>query len=242
VPLQAEQSIRYANNARGGEFRHFKLPNPVQGWYLFRKSWWVTKHLLLLTSFLTRQLKWYFETARKSTNHGKSTRVSRYRIPCSETFVTVLALPIISVCPVKRPKLDSAGKKYSFKQEKELMRDKIRTALRIAVYYRYHNLCIGSFGLGPGFRNPTEEVALMWRQAFLEDDEFKNHFEDVVFAFENPEGPGATVSSSSSKSSKSSSSKTSSSKSTAASDLEIFKHVFKPMNIHGAFKPKPHRG
>ncbi|KAF4624801.1 hypothetical protein G7Y89_g13368 [Cudoniella acicularis] len=154
-----------------------------------------------------------------------------------ESWQEYKALPIISVCPVRRPKLDNSGKKYSFKQEKELMRDKIRTALRIAVYYNYSNICIGSFGLGPNFRNPTEEIALMWRDAFLKDPEFQNHFEDVVFAFENPEGPGAASSSSKSSSSKSSSSKSStSSKSAAVSDLEIFKHVFKPMNIHGAFK------
>lgn len=116
------------------------------------------------------------------------------------------------------------------------MRDKIRTVLRIAIYYGYHNLCIGTFGLGPGFRNPPEEVASMWRDAFLKDPEFQNHFSDVVFAFQNPEGPNAASSSSSKSSSKSSSSKSSSSKSTATSDLEIFKQVFKPANIHGAFK------
>ncbi|KAG9235315.1 hypothetical protein BJ875DRAFT_276783 [Amylocarpus encephaloides] len=143
-------------------------------------------------------------------------------------------LPVISVCPVKRPKLDSSGKKYSFKQEKELMREEIKAVLRIAVYYRYHNLCIGNFGLGPGFRNPAEEVALMWRDAFLQDPEFQGHFEGVVFAFENPEGPG--VASGSSKTASKSTTKSSTPKCNAASDLEIFKHVFKPMNIHGAFK------
>jgi len=155
-----------------------------------------------------------------------------------------LALPVISVCPVKRPKLDSAGAKYSFSQEKELMRDKIRTALRIAVYYGHHNLVIGAFGLGPGFRNPPEEVAKMWRDAFIKDPEFQGHFQDIIFAFEDPEGPGAATSSSSksssktsSKSSSSKSSSSSSSKSCAASDLAIFKHVFKPMNIHQAYQP-----
>ncbi|TVY23700.1 hypothetical protein LHYA1_G007841 [Lachnellula hyalina] len=144
-------------------------------------------------------------------------------------------VPVISVCPVKRPKLDTSGKKYSFKQEKEVMRDKIRTVLRIAIYYGYCNLVIGTFGLGPGFRNPPEEVASMWRDAFLKDPEFRNHFQDVVFAFQNPEGPNAPSSSSSKSSSKSSKS-SSASKSTASSDLEIFRHVFKPANIHGAFK------
>lgn len=156
-----------------------------------------------------------------------------------ETWSEMKALPIISVCPVKRPKLDSSGKKYSFKQEKELMRDKIRTALRIAVYYGHTKLCIGTFGLGPGFRNPTEEVALMWRDALLRDPEFVGHFEDVVFAFDAPEGVASPSSSSKSSSSKSKSSSSSSGKSSVAADLDIFRHVFSPSNIHGAFKA-PH--
>ncbi|KAH6694216.1 hypothetical protein BKA61DRAFT_259536 [Leptodontidium sp. MPI-SDFR-AT-0119] len=153
------------------------------------------------------------------------------------------SLPIISICPVKRPKLDSSEKKYSFKQEKELMRDKIRTALRIAVYYRHINLVIGTFGLGPGFRNPTEEVALMWRDALLKDPEFVGHFRDVVFAFDPPEGVAAAGSSSSKASSSKSSSKSpskssssSSSKSSVVADLDIFRHIFKPAVVHDAFK------
>jgi hypothetical protein len=145
--------------------------------------------------------------------------------------VTYAVLPVISVCPVKRPKLDSSGKKYSFKQEKELMRDKIRTALRIAIYYGYPNLCIGSFGLGPGFRNPPEEVANMWKDTFLRDPEFVGHFHDVVFAFE----PECLLASSSSKSSSKSSKSSSKSTSSSARDIDVFRDVFNPSKIHGAF-------
>lgn len=155
---------------------------------------------------------------------------------------------------MKRPKLDNSGKKYSFKQEKELMRDKIVTALRIAVHYRYKRLCIGAFGLGAGFRNPPEEVAIMWREVLTKDEEFIGQFDDVVFAFEASEGPGAasssysssskTASSKSSSSSKGSSSPKSSScssKSSTSSDLDIFRHVFKPSVVHeGAFKTPVH--
>lgn len=151
-----------------------------------------------------------------------------------EPWQEMKALPIISVCPVKRPKLDTSGTKYSFKQEKELMRDKIRTALRIAVYYGHTKLCIGTFGLGPGFRNPPEEVALMWRDAFLRDSEFVGHFEDVVFAFDAPECTASMSSSSKSSSSKPKSSFPS--KSSVAADLDIFRQVFKPSVIHDAFK------
>lgn len=157
------------------------------------------------------------------------------------------AVPIISVCPVKRPKLDSAGRKYSFDQEKELMRDKIKTALRIARFYGHVDLCIGNFGLGPGFRNPVEEVAKLWRHSLMRDEEFIGVFRDVVFAFCDPEGvagsPSSGKSSSSHGSSKSSGSKSSSSKSSssssssskgssAASDLAVFMDVFKPSKVN----------
>ena len=127
------------------------------------------------------------------------------------------------------------------------MRDKIRTSLRIAIYYGYYNLCIGNFGLGPGFKNPPEEVATMWKDAFLKDPEFKGHFQDIVFAFEPPEGTSSRSNSSakasSSKSSpkgssSSKSSTTSSSSSSSSSDLDIFRHVFKPAVIHDAFRAR----
>lgn len=166
----------------------------------------------------------------------------------------VLGLPVISVCPVKRPKLKDHDTKYAFKDEKELMRDKLRTALRIAIYYGYTNLCIGTFGLGSGFGNPPEEVARMWRDLFLKDSEFVGHFNDVVFAFESCEGPiGASSSSSSSSRSSSSkhsakhsskhsssSSSSSSSSNSVASILEVFKHVFSPAVIHDDYKESTH--
>lgn len=124
------------------------------------------------------------------------------------------------------------------------MKEKIRTALRIAIWYGYERLCIGTFGLGPGFRNPVEEVALMWRDVLLHESEFKGHFQDIVFAFEAPEGPESLVSTNSKAQSKAQSkpgSKTStkssaSAKSTVSADLEVFKFVFKPANVHDAFK------
>lgn len=137
------------------------------------------------------------------------------------------------------------------------MRDKMVAALRIAVYYGHENLVIGTWGLGPGFRNPAEEVAMLWRDVLLFDDEFKGRFHDIVFAFEACEGAeaaAASPSSSSKHSSKSgssskSASKTSSSKSAApkgplsstgiagsfALELDVFRHIFKPAVIHDTF-------
>jgi len=176
-------------------------------------------------------------TGQTNTSPGRNTKV-RQPVALESMKLTVPGLPIISVCPVKRPKLNGSGKKYSFQDEKELMKDKLRTALRIAVYYGYPNICIGTFGLGSGFGNPPEEVAIMWRDLFLKDPEFVGHFNDVVFAFEPPEGPlgASSSSSSSSKSSSKHSSSSSSSRSSVSSALDIFKHAFKPSVIHEAYK------
>jgi hypothetical protein len=183
---------------------------------------------------------------------GRNIKVRSFSVKsaCKSVEADILALPVISVAPVKRPKLKDNDKKYCFKDEKELMRDKLRTALRIAVYYGYVNLCIGTFGLGSGFGNPPEEVARMWRDLFLKDPEFVGHFNDVVFAFEPPEGPGGASSSSHSSSRgssskhsskhSSSSSSSSSPKTSETSNLEVFKHVFSPSVIHDDYKGSKH--
>lgn len=150
-------------------------------------------------------------------------------------LTTNLALPIISVPTVKRPKLDSSGKKYSFKTERELMKASIKTALRIAIYYGYDKIVIGTFGLGPGFKNPPEEVANIWRELLVRDNEFNQQFSAIIFSFEPCEGPGGSSSSPSS-SSKSSKSSSSSSKTSFTHELDIFRQTFKPANLHGAFK------
>ena len=94
-------------------------------------------------------------------------------------------LPVISVAPVRRPKLDETGSYYSFAQEKELMREKMRTVLRIASWVGNESICIGAFGIGPIFRNPVGEVASMWRKLLFDEEEFKGVFTDVVFCIEN---------------------------------------------------------
>lgn len=94
-------------------------------------------------------------------------------------------LPVISVAPVRRPKLDETGTNYSFAQEKELMREKMRSVLRIAAYCGFTSICIGAFGVGPIFRNPVGEVARMWRRLLFDEEEFRGVFTDVAFAIEN---------------------------------------------------------
>lgn len=127
------------------------------------------------------------------------------------TFNEIASLPVISVAPVRRPKLDETGTTYSFAQEKELMMEKMRAVLRIASYCGHRNLVLGAFGLGPIFRNPAAEVARIWRRLLFEEEEFHGAFQDVVFAIDSSM-VGAPAKS-------------------CLSDLETFKREFDPSKI-----------
>lgn len=127
------------------------------------------------------------------------------------TFQEIEKLPVISVAPVRGPRLDETGSSYSFEQEKELMKDKMRTVLRIAAYCGHRSLVIGAFGLGPIFRNPGREVAKMWRKLLYDDEEFRGVFTDVVFAIDsNMVGPPAKA---------------------GVSDVDIFREELDPSTI-----------
>jgi uncharacterized protein (TIGR02452 family) len=99
------------------------------------------------------------------------------------------SLPVISVAPIRRPKLDASGQEYSFTQEKELMKEKIRTVLRIAAAWRHRDLCVGAFGAGPAFRNPVNQLARMWRDILFVEAEFKGAFRSIVFAIDSEDSP-----------------------------------------------------
>ncbi len=99
------------------------------------------------------------------------------------------SLPVISVAPVRRPKLDESGKRYSFSQEKELMLEKMRTVLRIAAMFNHSSIVMGAFGVGHVFRNPPREVARMWKQLLFREEEFNGVFANIVFAIQTSQ-PG----------------------------------------------------
>jgi len=60
-------------------------------------------------------------------------------------------ISVISAAAVKRPKVDETGMFYSFIEEKELQKEKMKTILRIAAQNGHINLVLGGFGsCGPG--------------------------------------------------------------------------------------------
>lgn len=96
------------------------------------------------------------------------------------------SLPVCSVPPTRWPKLTNGGTTYSFADERELVKDKMRGALRICVYNGGHNIVIGDFGLGNSYRNPPQELAELWREVLLYDPELRGRISCVAFVFEDP--------------------------------------------------------
>ncbi|KAI0009660.1 hypothetical protein F4779DRAFT_362927 [Xylariaceae sp. FL0662B] len=174
-------------------------------------------------------------------------------------------LPVISMPAARWPKLSHGGSKYAFPLEREMVRNKIRAALRICAYYEHRTVVIGDFGLGNGNRNPPQELAELWREVFLYDPDIRGRFDYVAFVFEDQyqstarlilddiakkDKGGRHAGGSKGKSSRShhsgsgsSSGAASSSSSSAPSDFDIFSHVFDPSEIQGVMsRPDPRYG
>lgn len=119
---------------------------------------------------------------------------------------------VVSVAAIARPKLDETGTRYSFIEERDLQKEKMKAILRIAASYGHVNLVLSGFGsCGPGtgdgqgnssghnaighggssYKNPIRDVCKIWRELLLEDDEFRGWFKNVVFAVGGGEGGGA---------------------------------------------------
>ena len=174
------------------------------------------------------------------------------------------ALPVVSIPPTRWPKLNHMGSKYSFEQERDLAKNKIRAALTICLYNNYHCVVVGDFGLGNGYRNPPQEMAELWREVLLYDPRIRGQFMHVSFVFEDPlqsttkcilddiakksKGGSSSSHSSKSKSSRSGSSSSSSTSSSSSSsnsitDLQIFTRVFSASELQRVrSRPDPRYG
>ncbi|KAM0473288.1 hypothetical protein ACHAP7_008248 [Fusarium lateritium] len=163
-------------------------------------------------------------------------------------------LPVVSVPPTRWPKLKDNGLKYSFAEEREMTRDKLRGALRICLYNGYDRVVIGDFGLGNGYRNPPQELAELWRDVFLFDPDLRGQFAYVVFVFEDPNQSTMchimdeiikkeNGSKGKSRASSSSSSGSNKSHSSGPTDRQIFEHVFNAAEVDRVLRqPDPRYG
>ncbi|KAI0390498.1 hypothetical protein F5Y17DRAFT_56005 [Xylariaceae sp. FL0594] len=170
-------------------------------------------------------------------------------------------LPVVSMPAARWPKLTQNGTKYAFPLERDLVKSKLRSVLRICAYYNHRSVVIGDFGLGNGYRNPPQELAELWREVILYDPDLRGRFDYVAFVFEDPRQSTTKLilddiakksSSSSSKgkgkakassSSASSSSSAQPDHSSSPTDFEIFTHVFSAGEIHNLLhRPDPRYG
>lgn len=91
---------------------------------------------------------------------------------------------MVSVVPVRWPKLRANGTCYSFEKEYDLAKAKLRAALTICVYNDIRTVVIGDFSLGLS-RNPPQLMAEMWREVLLWDPNLRGRIENVAFVFED---------------------------------------------------------
>lgn len=97
---------------------------------------------------------------------------------------------VISVAAVQDPELTkgSARPKYRFAADRDLMKSKMRSVLRMAAFNRHRQLVLGALGCGV-FGNPNNEVADCWMEV-LQENEFQGWWDTIVFAvLDNMTGP-----------------------------------------------------
>jgi uncharacterized protein (TIGR02452 family) len=87
---------------------------------------------------------------------------------------------VISVAAIRRPRLKEDGT-YMRDYDPEIMKYKIRMALRLAVGQGHRKLVLGALGCG-AFENPPEQVAQLFAEVFQEDEFRGGWWEDLVFA------------------------------------------------------------
>jgi uncharacterized protein (TIGR02452 family) len=86
---------------------------------------------------------------------------------------------VISVAAIDGPRLTKEGD-YADERERESMKERMRTMVRVAALEGRKNLVLGAFGCG-AFANPPMGVARGFK-AVLEEEEFKARFEGIWFA------------------------------------------------------------
>ncbi|CAG8270224.1 unnamed protein product [Penicillium salamii] len=92
-------------------------------------------------------------------------------------------LPVVSVVSMAaeaHPKLDADGTGYAKDTDRGLMYGKMEQVLRTAAQHNHRRLILGALGCG-AFGHPVDEVIALWSEV-LEQDEFQNWFEQIVFA------------------------------------------------------------
>lgn len=127
-----------------------------------------------------------------SNGHGLVDLRQPAQLPVlSVVSVAAVCLPDLVKAPSSPAASSSNRQTYARASDRELMRDKIRTTLRVAAQRGHRQLVLGALGCG-AFRNPVREVAEMWKDVLTNEKEFRDGgwWEDVVFAVLGGKGQG----------------------------------------------------
>jgi len=107
---------------------------------------------------------------------------SNYRVYDTNTreaeIISVLSVAALDLSKYKD--FDRASNVYPNDECREIMTEKVKLLLRVAVRRKKTRLVLGALGCGV-FRNPPEEVAPIFGQ-LLDDEEFKGYFQHIIFA------------------------------------------------------------
>ena len=93
---------------------------------------------------------------------------------------------VISVAAVFRPPVSFFGNDFARMEDKEDMRNRIRTLFRVIAWSGKRNLILSALGCG-AFRNPPEAVAKLFKEV-LQGDEFCGRFQGIWFAILDRKG------------------------------------------------------
>lgn len=91
---------------------------------------------------------------------------------------------VVSVAAIRGPAIvrnDRGKERYQRSEDREAMKTKMRTVLRIAARNGHRRLVLGALGCG-AFGNPREEVVDCWREVFGEEEFGGGWWANVVFA------------------------------------------------------------
>ena len=91
---------------------------------------------------------------------------------------------VVSVAAVRGPVIardHDGNERYKNIEDRTLMKQKMRTVLRIAAKNGHRRLVLGALGCG-AFGNPKEEVVECWRETLREHELSGGWWEEIVFA------------------------------------------------------------
>jgi len=96
---------------------------------------------------------------------------------------------VITLPSVRCPKLTKDKLHYAEKETEEIIIEKIKQLLNIAIKHKYNALVLGAFGCG-AFKNPPKEMARIFADV-LTEEEYEGRFKKIHFAIlENQDTQG----------------------------------------------------